>query len=147
MSTASFSYSSTSFPFPVFEGIRRGATTHDLRELTEKLLAADVNGASVDLRLDLQGKGMSDDLAARPYVVCGVSLHHSLGLMCIEYECTQSHTHTHRLTYVYIHSLFIIPSFQHQQFVQDRARVGAGVPDHQTLGRTAGQLLAQRDDV
>ncbi|XP_069990893.1 uridylate-specific endoribonuclease D isoform X1 [Penaeus vannamei] len=47
-------------------GIRRGATTHDLRELTEKLLAADVNGASVDLRLDLQGKGMSDDLAARP---------------------------------------------------------------------------------
>lgn len=80
---ASFSYFTTSFPFPVFEGIRRGATTQDLREVTEKLLAADVNGAGVNLRLDMQGKGTSDDLAGRPYVVCVVELRYVL--MSIEY--------------------------------------------------------------
>ncbi|XP_047492981.1 uridylate-specific endoribonuclease-like isoform X1 [Penaeus chinensis] len=48
------------------DGIKRGATTQDLREITEKLLAADVNGAGASLRIDLQGKGTSDDLAGRP---------------------------------------------------------------------------------
>lgn len=57
----------------VFKGIKRGATIHDLRELTEKLLAADVNGAKMNLSLDLQGKGMAEDLAPRPYDTCTLS--------------------------------------------------------------------------